>query len=145
MWRASAGPLTDLTDGGDCDTVEPPPVLNFFDEDENGVSTVGPGPCPSPCSLPPPAVFNFPFETGTRPVTDFTLPPPAGAINAGWVEMVFLSSGGTSFDQAYVNYQFNGGAAFVSAHFPGVQLDPSACNPLGLNTGGFRRSTWSFR
>jgi hypothetical protein len=37
-----------------CTVVEPTVQLNFFDEDENGVSQVGPGPCPSPCSTPPP-------------------------------------------------------------------------------------------
>jgi hypothetical protein len=134
VWRASSGTLTDLTNGGDCDTVEVPPIMNFYDEDENAVSTVGPGPCPSPCTLPPPAIFNFPFETGTRPVTDFTLPEPeASEHHAGWVEMIMGNlATGTVLDQAYVNYQFNGGAAFVSAHFPGIQLDPSACEPLDL-------------
>jgi len=133
VWRASARSLTDLTDGGDCDVDEPTPQLNFFDEDENGVSQIGPGPCPSPCTLPPPTTFNFPLETNQKFVTDFTLPPPEGALNAGWVEMIFAnSSTGTELDQAYVGYQFNGGAAFISAHFPGIQLDPSACAPLDI-------------
>ncbi len=133
VWRASAGFLRDLTDGGDCDVEEPIPQLNFFDEDENGVSQIGPGPCPSPCTLPPPIQFNFPFETNVRFVNDFTLPPAQGALNAGWVEMIFANStDGTELDQAYVSYQFNGGAAFISARFPGIQLDPSACEPLDI-------------
>ena len=54
-------------------------------------------------------------------------------MNAGWVSMDFNNpTEGTELDQAYVSYQFNGGAAFISAHVPGVQLDPSACEPLGL-------------
>jgi hypothetical protein len=116
--------------------VEPTVQLNFFDEDENGVSQIGPGPCPSPCSTPPPPTFNFPLETNTRVVTDFTPPPPEGAVNAGGVSMDFNNgTEGTNLDQAYVSYQFNGGSAFISAHVPGVQLDPSACNPLGVLSG----------
>lgn len=132
VWRASSGFLSDL-EGLGCTVVEPTVQLNFFDEDENGVSQIGPGPCPSPCSTPPPPTFNFPLETNTRVVTDFTLPPPEGAVNAGWVSMDFNNgTEGTNLDQAYVSYQFNGGSAFISAHVPGVQLDPSACNPLGV-------------
>ena len=128
----------DLHRGGDlgeplCTIVEPTVQLNFFDEDENGVSQIGPGPCPSPCSTPAPPTFNFPLETNRRPVTDFTLPAPAGAVNAGWVSMSFVNATtGTSLDQAYASYEFDGGAAFISAHIPGVQLDPSACEPLNL-------------
>ena len=133
VWRASSGALTDLTNGGDCDDVEPTVQLNFFDEDENGVSQIGPGPCPSPCSTPPPPTFNFPLETNRRTVTDFTLPQPNGVTNAGWVSMAFNNLiDGTNLDQAYVSYEFQGAGAFISAHFPGVQLDPSACEPLGV-------------
>ena len=136
VWRASSGVLTDLTGSpaGDCTDVEPTVQLNFFDEDENGVSQIGPGPCPSPCSTPPPPTFNFPLETNRRFVTDFTLPAPNPAtVNAGWVSMAFNNlTEGTNLDQAYVAYEFDGGAAFISAHFPGVQLDPSACEPLGV-------------
>jgi hypothetical protein len=135
VWRASAGALADLTGspGTACTDVEPTVQLNFFDEDENGVSQIGPGPCPSPCSTPPPPTFNFPLETNVAVVTDFTLPPPENGVNAGWVSMDFNNpTEGTVLDQAYVSYQFNGGAAFISAHVPGVQLDPSACEPLGL-------------
>ena len=133
VWRASSGALTDLTDGGDCDAVEPTVQLNFFDEDENGVSQIGPGPCPSPCSTPPPPTFNFPLETNRRFVTEFTLPAPEGAVNAGWVSMAFNNLvQGTNLDQAFVAYEFDGGAAFISAHFPGIALDPSACEPLGV-------------
>jgi hypothetical protein len=137
VWRAGkgspSGSLVDLTDGGDCDDVEPTVQLNFFDEDENGVSQIGPGPCPSPCSTPPPPTFNFPLETNRRFVTEFTLPSPSGVVNAGWVEMNFAnSSKGSNLDQAYVSYEFDGGAAFISAHFTGIQLDPSACEPLDI-------------
>lgn len=133
VWRASSGSLTDLTAGGKCDAVEPTVQLNFFDEDENGVSQIGPGPCPSPCSTPPPPTFNFPLETNRRNVLDFTLPTPDSGANAGWVSMAFNNlTQGTNLDQAYVAYEFDGAAAFISAHFPGVQLDPSACEPLGV-------------
>jgi len=143
VWRGSAGVRKDLTGpvgtsgstAGEplCTIVEPTVQLNFFDEDENGVSQIGPGPCPSPCSTPPPPTFNFPLETNRRPITDFTLPTPVGTVNAGWVSMSFLNSGtGTSLDQAFAAYEFDGGAAFISAHWPGFQLDPSACEPLGI-------------
>ena len=132
VWRASSGVLKDLTGAG-CTEVEPTVQLNFFDEDENGVSQIGTGPCPSPCQTPPPSTFNFPLETNLALVTSFTLPPAEAGSNSGWISMDFNNLvDGTSLDQAYVSYQFNGGAAFVSSHVPGVQLDPSACEPLGL-------------
>ncbi|HYB53474.1 MAG TPA: hypothetical protein VEG84_06385 [Thermoanaerobaculia bacterium] len=137
VWRAGkgspSGSLVDLTDDGACDDVEPTVSLNFFDEDENGVSQIGPGPCPSPCSTPPPPTFNFPLETNRIFVTQFTLPAPEGAVNAGWVEMNFANAKtGSNLDQAYVSYEFDGGAAFISAHFTGLQLDPSSCEPLDI-------------
>jgi hypothetical protein len=145
VWRASSGIRTDLTGpigttsnppAGEplCTIVEPTVQLNFFDEDENGVSQIGPGPCPSPCSTPPPATFNFPLETNRRPVTDFTLPTPNPAtVNAGWISMSFVNATqGTNLDQAFAAYEFDGGAAFISAHWPGFQLDPSACQPLNV-------------
>ena len=137
VWRASAFGLADLTDGGACDVVEPVVQLNFFDEDENGVSQVGPGPCPSPCRTPPPPTFNFPFETNRRIASDFTLPTPlpGGGPNVGWVSMEFTNlTDGTSLDQAWVEYEFTGAGAFISAHFAGFQLNPSNCEPV---QGGF--------
>jgi hypothetical protein len=133
VWRASSGFLEDLADDGDCDTVEPTVLLGFFDEDENTVTQIGPGPCPSPCTLPPATPVNFPFETNRVRVADFDLPDPLPGGNAvGWVTMNFVNQiDGTSLDQAFVAYEFDGGLAFVSAHWPGIQLDPSACNPLG--------------
>jgi hypothetical protein len=145
VWRGSSGARVDLTGPigssssahpGEplCTIVEPTVQLNFFDEDENGVSQIGPGPCPSPCSTPPPPTFNFPLETNRRAVTDFTLPSPIGTVNAGWVSMSFLNATtGTVLDQAFADYEFDGGAAFISAHWPGFQLDPSACQPLGIS------------
>jgi hypothetical protein len=140
VWRGSSGIRTDLTGPLDPDTDEPlctilePTVqINFFDEDENGVSQIGPGPCPSPCSTPAPPTFNFPLETNRRAVTEFTLPAPTGAVNAGWVSMSFVNvTTGTNLDQAFAAYEFDGGAAFISAHWPGFQLDPSSCEPLNI-------------
>jgi len=143
VWRGSSGLLVDLTGPigttGDtaglplCTRVEPTVQLNFFDEDENGVSQVGPGPCPSPCSTPPPPTFNFPLETNRRAVTEFTLPTPVSGVNAGWISMAFNNTTtGTNLDQAFAAYEFDGGSAFISAHWPGWQLDPSACEPLGV-------------
>jgi hypothetical protein len=37
---------------------------------------------------------------------------------------------GGILDQAWVEYDFQGQAAFLSASVPGTQLDPSNCNPL---------------
>lgn len=133
VWRSSAFGLEDLANGGDCDTVEPTVLLGFFDEDENTVTQIGPGPCPSPCTIPPAEPVNFPYETNRVRVADFDLPDPLPGGNAvGWVTMNFVNQiEGTSLDQAFVAYEFDGGLAFVSAHWPGIQLDPSACNPLG--------------
>ncbi len=127
VWRASSGFLTDLLDGGSCDTVEPTVSLTFYDEDENIVSQ---GVCPSPCVNP---TFNFPFETQRSAITAFSHP----AWPAGWVNMAFLNTGtsgtnGGVLDQAYVTYDFQGAAIFLSAGVPGTQLDPSSCNPLGV-------------
>ena len=130
VWRASAGNLSDLTDGGDCDGVEPTVSLSFYDEDENTVLT---GTCPSPCRAP---TFNFPLETQRRNIATFSGSIPAFA--AGWVSMSFFNSGSASnlngsLDQAWVEYDFQGPGAFLSASTPATQLDPSSCNPLGVN------------
>jgi len=136
VWRAGGPNLPDLTGSpaGDCSDILPVVQLNFFDEDENGVSQIGPGPCPSPCNVPPPPTFNFPLETQRRVATDFTLPPAVGGLNVGWVSMDFNNlTDGTNLDQAWVGYQFNGAGAFLTASVPGTQLDPSSCNPLGVS------------
>jgi hypothetical protein len=46
----------------------------------------------------------------------------------------FNSSGpnGGRLDQAWVEYDFQGPGAFLSASTPATQLDPSSCNPLGV-------------
>jgi hypothetical protein len=127
VWRASSGSLSDLTDGGDCDGVEPTVTLNFYDEDENTTLT---GTCPSPCRAP---TFNFPLETQRRNIASFSGSIPAFA--AGWVSMSFFNSGGPNggrLDQAWVEYDFQGPGAFLSASTPATQLDPSSCNPLGV-------------
>ena len=140
VWRASSGSLTNLADGGNCDTSEPTVQLGFFDEDENTVTQTGPGPCPSPCTIPPTPTVNFPLETQRVRVggtNGFNLPSadPDGN-QVGWVTMNFVNlTDGTELDQAWAAYEFDGSAAFVSAHFPGVQLDPSACEPLGYVGG----------
>lgn len=122
VWRASSGSLTDLL-GNDCTDIEPVVNLTFFDEDENTVTS---GVCPSPCRQPQ---FNFELETQRRNISSFQHPAHA----AGWVSMSFFNSGapnGGRLDQAWVDYDFQGGAAFLSASIPATQLDPSNCNPL---------------
>ena len=140
VWRGSAsddllsgdtqGPLTNLlgTPFGDCDDSLPTVSLVFLDEDENSTTTS----CPvSPCSTP---TFNFPLETQRRAIGDFSGALPSGAA-AGWVSMSFFNGSGAAngaFDQAWVEYDFEGRAAFLSAGQPATQLDPSSCNPLGV-------------
>ncbi len=131
VWRASAGSLKDLlgTPGGDCSDIEPVVTLGFYDEDEN---TVLSGVCPSPCTAP---TFNFPLETQRRNITSFAGSIPSFA--AGWVSMSFWNPGTGAnlngrLDQAWVDYDFQGPGAFLSASTPGTQLDPSTCNPLNV-------------
>jgi hypothetical protein len=124
VWRASAGSLTDLL-GNDCTDVEPVVTLTFFDEDENTVTS---GVCPSPCTQP---TFNFPLETQRRNISGFAGSIPQFA--AGWVSMSFANTSaplGGTLDQAWVEYDFQGPGAFLSASTPATQLDPSNCNPL---------------
>jgi hypothetical protein len=124
VWRASAGSLTDLL-GNDCTDVEPVVTLVFFDEDENTVTS---GVCPSPCTQP---TFNFPLETQRRNISTFAGSIPSFA--AGWVSMSFANTSaplGGTLDQAWVEYDFQGPGAFLSASTPATQLDPSTCNPL---------------
>jgi hypothetical protein len=102
--------------------------LIFFDEDENTFTTT----CPvSPC-IPP--TFNFPLETQRVGIGGFTGALPVGSA-AGWVSMSFFSSSspnGGRLDQAWVEYDFEGPGAFLSAGQPATQLDPTTCNPLGV-------------
>jgi hypothetical protein len=137
VWRGSSGSAVLFSGGRDqlirptnssgvflCTAVEPVPSLTFYDEDENTVTST----CPiSPC--PPQEQFNFPLETQRRSITDFAHP----AWQAGWVSMEFYNPtapiAGT-LDQAYVTYDFRGGAAFISAGAQGSQLDPTNCQPL---------------
>jgi hypothetical protein len=127
VWRASAGSLTDLLgpSGDPCTDVEPVVTLSFYDEDEN---TVLSGVCPSPCTQP---TFNFPLETQRRNISTFAGSLPSFA--AGWVSMSFANTSaplGGTLDQAWVEYDFQGPGAFLSASTPATQLDPSTCNPL---------------
>jgi hypothetical protein len=127
VWRASAGSLTDLLGPSDdpCTDVEPVVTLSFYDEDEN---TVLSGVCPSPCTQP---TFNFPLETQRRNISSFSGSLPSFA--AGWVSMSFANTSaplGGTLDQAWVEYDFQGPGAFLSASTPATQLDPSTCNPL---------------
>jgi hypothetical protein len=135
VWRASSDDLgageqlADLigTPVGDCSDVEPVISLTFYDEDENTVTT---GVCPSPCDQPE---FNIPLETQRVNIEVFSHPDWP----AGWVNMVFFNAGGPNggnFDQAWVEYDFQGASAFLSISAPGTQLDPSTCNPLGTAT-----------
>jgi hypothetical protein len=102
VWRSSVT-------GGDCIFNEPTVTLTFYDEDEN---TVTQGVCPSPCTQP---TFNFPLETQQRNITDFS--HPSGA--AGWVNMAFFNaSGGDFFDQAWVDYSFEGAIALETILVP---------------------------
>jgi hypothetical protein len=41
---------------------------------------------------------------------------------------------GGVLDQAYVTYDFQGPLAFLSAGVEAAQLDPTACQPLGIIT-----------
>jgi hypothetical protein len=131
VWRGSSGTLTNLT-GTQCTAQLPTVTLTFFDEDEN---TVTQGVCPSPpagCITS----FNFPLETQRTGAAAFSRPP--GAV-AGWVDMKFFnpsSPNGGRLDQAWVEYDFQGPGAFLSASAPGTQLDPTTCVPLGV-TGVF--------
>jgi hypothetical protein len=125
VWRGGFGDTVDLINFGDCDIVEPVVSLVFYDEDENTVTS---GVCPSPCQQP---TFNFPLETQRRQITGFSHPNWP----AGWVMMNFVSGTGVGFrayDQAWVEYDFIGPGAFLSASSPATQLDPSSCNPIGV-------------
>ena len=131
VWRASSVPstvsggLADLLGFtvGKCNTSEPSVTLVFYDEDEN---TVIQGTCPSPCTSP---TFNFPLETQRSSIAAFSTPPWP----AGWVSMSFFNGAGPvggSLDQAYVTYDFQGAAAFLSAGVEGTVLDITLCQPL---------------
>jgi len=129
VWRGSSGSLRDLTgtSSAPCTVSEPTVTLTFYDEDENTVTS---GVCPSPCTQPS---FNFPLETQRTGVAGFGR--PAGAV-AGWVNMNFFNSTGPLggvLDQAWVEYEFQGPAAFLSAAAPATQLDPTTCIPLSVS------------
>jgi hypothetical protein len=125
VWRASSGDLADLL-GNDCTDIEPVVSLTFFDEDENTVTS---GVCPSPCEQ---QEFNFELETQRKSIGDFTHP----SWPAGWVSMSFFNGSGPNggiFDQAWVEYDFQGPGAFLSASTPATQLDPTNCVPLDID------------
>lgn len=144
VWRASAGSLTNLT-AGNCTAIEPTVNLVFFDEDENTIAQAGTPPCPSPCSVPPPSLLNFPLETQRTRANGFTLPAAFGGSNVGWMSASFVNLGssvsnfGGLLDQAWMDYEFQGSGAFINASIPGTQLDPTSCHPLLIpltNVGG---------
>ncbi len=116
VWRGGNGTL----DPTDCTVQEPIVTLTFWDEDEQ---TVTAGVCPSPCTAPQ---YNFPEETQQRNILGFAHP----AADAGWVQMDF--TGGSGVDQAWVGYSFEGSIALESVLIQATQLDPSSCNPLGV-------------
>jgi hypothetical protein len=144
VWRASSGVLTDLLDGGDCDTVEPTVNLVFYDEDENTISQPGQPPCPSPCTTPPPSTYNFPYETQRVRANSFSLPAATNGAQVGWVSASFVNKqfdgptgDGTAnnngmLDQAWMDYEFIGAGAFINAGLNSSQLDPTTCQPLIL-------------
>ena len=123
VWRGSV-----LAQGQDAfctlGLVEPISSETFFDEDELTVSS---GVCPSPCNK---VEFNFPLETQQLNISNFS--HPAGA--AGWVQIDF--GGGDVFDQAWLDYSFEGSLALETVLVPGTQLDPSTCNPLDFPAPG---------
>ena len=131
VWRGSQNPadeseLPDLT-GSSCTATEVDVLATIYDEDENTTVVNG---CPSPC---PQTHVNFPYETqrvDSGSVVNLT--------QNGWIYVNFLGAEGSSdedsdFDQAWIDYEMSSGTAFVNASVPGVQLDPSTCNPVGLD------------
>jgi hypothetical protein len=139
VWRASANELKNLLNSfestgksGGCKDIEPVVSLTFWDEDENRTTT---GPCPSPCQS---TTFNFPLETQRANITAFAGALPAAPF--GWANMAFYNPSAFSgvdnfegtYDQAYVLYDVEGAAAFLSFQDNAAQLDPSACNPIGV-------------
>jgi hypothetical protein len=136
VWRGSSGDLEDLLGppspaSAICTDELPSVGLVFFDEDENSVSQ---GCTVSPCPETP--EFNFPLETQRVNISSFASALPAAA--AGWVSMGFFNNtvsgnNGGRLDQAWVEYDFQGPGAFLSASAPGTQLDPTSCNPLGVS------------
>jgi len=142
VWRASANDLTNLLNSfettgksGGCKDIETTVNITFYDEDENLTST---GSCPSPCQS---TTFNFPLETQRLGIAAFSGALPNAT--SGWVNMEFAGSGFSAsasppdnfvgyFDQAYVLYDWEGPAAFLSFQDNAAQLDLSNCNPIGV-------------
>jgi len=127
IWRSSA------VHAGDCDDPEAVMTVAFFDFDENalGVSNpdclsgLGQGGCGAESNLAP-------LETQQLNINVFQHPTAP----AGWVQYTFWTSTNTAgvFDQAWVDYSFEGAIALESILVPGTQLDPTSCNPIGLDT-----------
>ena len=125
VWRAG----TDFN--GNCSDPEPIATVAFYDADENGFGVSDPG-CVSGIDPTCGQSSNLlPLETQQVNINLFAHPTAV----AGWVTLGFYQTatdGGTAFDQAWVDYSFEGTAAFESVLIPGTQLDPTSCNPLGL-------------
>jgi hypothetical protein len=117
-WRSS----TFNPDSDGCDVLLPQMASTFYDEDEQTTTS---GVCPSPCTQ---EQFNFPLETQQENIIFFIGAFPGAP--AGWVAFDFNT--GSSLDQAWVDYAFEGALAFETVLVPGTQLDPSSCNPIGV-------------
>jgi hypothetical protein len=127
IWRA------DQFSSGDCDNPEPIMTVAFFDFDENALGVSNPDCLSGLGGQGCGAESNLaPFETQQLNINVFQHP----SAPAGWVQFAFYSTsnGASVFDQAWVDYSFEGAIALESILIPGTQLDPSTCNPLGLET-----------
>jgi hypothetical protein len=147
VWRASSndefGPQAtadsdppDLIDlKGDlsnpCTETENSISATLVDENEGQVTG---GITPSP--PPPGTTSNFPYETGRYNIPgDANLSPPSQSV-AGVAYYSFLETLPDGWaDQAWVEYEFDGASAFVSARIPANQMDggTDANNPIGYS------------
>jgi hypothetical protein len=134
VWRGSSndelGPsstgLINLT-GEKCAETENPISATLVDENEGQVSG---GVTPSP--PPPGTTSNFPLETGRYQIPgDAGLSAPSGSV-AGVAYYSFLENLPDGWaDQAWVEYEFDGASAFVSARIPANQMDGGAVAGIG--------------
>jgi hypothetical protein len=129
VWRGSSGdelgpvkktPLVDLTGpSSTCKETENALSTTLVDEDEGQTSS---GVTPSP--PPPGTISNFPYETGRYQIPgDASLSVPSGSIAGVAYYSFFQKLPAGWADQAWVEYEFDGAGAFVSARIPGNQMD----------------------
>jgi hypothetical protein len=154
VWRGSSDDELGPSSSGLIDLTGPPkPPCN---ETENTISatlvdenegTTSSGVTPSP---PPKGITsNFPFETGRYSIPgDASLSIPPGSV-AGVAYYSFLQVLPDGWaDQAWVEYEFDGAGAFISARIPANQMDGgydagasaepfghSNCAPIGFTYG----------